>query len=257
MMEVVEKSEAWEDVGEDIEYSHTTVILRKDDDYFYARTKRRYSSTKEVNLDELELHLIPADNIWPPFSSDLTPAPDPLPPNSYIKSLSLLLCADNHDHRPGDLLLEEARICEILRRDPHPNVAQYLGCTVKGNRVTGLCFVKYNVTLWDRLQNRDSPLDRENCCGAIESGLEHLHSLGLIHNDVNPHNIMLKSDETPVIIDFDSCRREGDNLLKEGTWGWTDGGFEVANRANDYYGLQKIREAMEGVGRWASGSCKF
>src|SRR5271170_4519157 len=41
---------------------------------------------------------------------------------------------------------------------------------------------------------------------------KHVHSLGLVHNDLNLQQMMLKADDTPVIIDFlryivDSCRR--------------------------------------------------
>ena len=58
---------------------------------------------------------------------------------------------------------------------------------------------------------------------------------------------MLNSDDTPVIIDFDSCRRQGDKLLKGGTWAWTDDTAEFARPENDYYGLKKIHEAMNPV----------
>jgi serine/threonine protein kinase len=87
-------------------------------------------------------------------------------------------------------------------------------------------------------------------CSKIENGIAHLHSLGLVHNDLNPlnpANIMFSEDDIPVIIDFDSCRREGENLLKAGTPGWSDESAIVADRANDYYGLKKIKEAISGL----------
>jgi hypothetical protein len=58
---------------------------------------------------------------------------------------------------------------------------------------------------------------------------------------------MFSEDDIPVIIDFDSCRREGEKLLKAGTWGWSDEIAIVADRANDYYGLRKIKEAISGL----------
>jgi len=39
----------------------------------------------------------------------------------------------------------------------------------------------------------------------IASGVGHMHSLGLIHNDIDPSNIMITEDDSPVVIDFDSC----------------------------------------------------
>ena len=46
----------------------------------------------------------------------------------------------------------------------------------------------------------------------ILKGIRHLHSLGLVHNDINPANIMLDNNGTAVLIDFDSCRRVGESL---------------------------------------------
>jgi serine/threonine protein kinase len=52
-------------------------------------------------------------------------------------------------------------------------------------------------------------------------GIQHLHSLGLIYCDINPTNILMNGG-TPIIGDFDSCRREGEKLgFKAGTRGWT------------------------------------
>lgn len=74
--------------------------------------------------------------------------------------------------------------------------------------------------------------------------------MGLIHNDLNPSNIMMDRWENPVIIDFDSCQRQGAELnLKMGTLGWAMEGSVYANRQNDFFGLSKTREIlMEGEG---------
>jgi hypothetical protein len=58
---------------------------------------------------------------------------------------------------------------------------------------------------------------------------------------MNPSNIMFKADnDTPIIIDFDSCGREGEKSVKAGTMDWSDNTFDVANPKNDFYGLKKI-----------------
>ena len=98
-------------------------------------------------------------------------------------------------------------------------------------------------TLADIFLDNDCTLSPDTC-SKIENGIAHLHSLGLVHNDLNPANIMFSEDDIPEIIDFDSCRREGENLLKAGTPGWSDESAIVADRANDYYGLKKIKEAI-------------
>jgi serine/threonine protein kinase len=246
-MEVEEQGEQWEEVEGDLEFRHTMIILRKGDDYFQSRYNRRMMPTAQVNPDVLEMHAIPTAHLWPHYSNDLTPAPDPLPVDSYIKRPRMIQYAEEHPSRIPDLFLAEARICEILRKHPHPNTARYLGCLVRDNRVTGLCLVKYDMTLEDRLQDQDRPLRRDILKG-VESGIRHLHGLGIMHNDVNPSNIMFKADnDTPVIIDFDSCGREGEKLVKAGTMNWSDDTFDVATPKNDFYGLKKIEEAMS---RW-------
>jgi serine/threonine protein kinase len=58
----------------------------------------------------------------------------------------------------------------------------------------------------------------------IKRGLEHLHSLGLVHNNINPANIMFPTkddDATAMIIDFRSCRRIGEpteDVLRTVEW---------------------------------------
>ena len=105
------------------------------------------------------------------------------------------------------------------------------------------------MTLEDRLKDQHRPLPRDVLKG-IESGIKHLHSLNIMHNDVNPTNIMFKvDDDAPVLIDFDSCGREGDKLVKAGTMGWSDDSFDFANANNDYYGLKKIEKLCQNFQR--------
>lgn len=60
-----------------------------------------------------------------------------------------------------------------------------------------------------------------------KAGLNWLHSLGLVHDDINPKNIMLDDDGHAIIIDFDSCASSG-TKSRGGTPGWSTSP-EVAN----------------------------
>ena len=79
----------------------------------------------------------------------------------------------------------------------------------------------------------------------VEKGLKHLHSLGLVHNDLNPNNIMFatKEDETPIIIDFGSCRPIGHSMENVGrTPEWHDPAVKTCVPSNDTDALNEIAE---------------
>jgi serine/threonine protein kinase len=253
-MEIVEANEVFrgndDDDDDGFAFAHTKVILKDGDQYFYATVNARMSIPLP-SISTLDALPIPAAHIWPSFPPSLTRAPDPLPPHCYIKRQSLV----DYGY-PGAsssdiavLVLHEAHICESLRLHPHPNIARYLGCAVDGQgRITGLCPARYAKTLYDRAPE-GTPLNRASCLMQIESGIRHLHSLGLVHNDINPSNIMVDADDTPAIIDYDSCQPVGAKLgSKLGTPGWTKGDAEAAEFSNDFDSLSLVRDFLYGAG---------
>ena len=228
------------------EFSHTVLILQDNDDVFYASTPQRYRSDADVDVQKLSLSMIPPAHIWPAFPRDLTQASEPISNESFIERPDLSAYDEEKDSRIAERLLSEVKICERLRQYPHPNIAQYLGCVVHKGRITGLCFRRYGETLMERVRG-GILFDREACLSGIESGIRHLHKLGLIHNDISPLNIMLATDDTAVIIDFDSCGLEGAKLgSKGGTYGWTDESATICHQQNDYYGSMRLREFFYG-----------
>lgn len=240
-MEICEKAQMFKD---DV-FDHSKFILRRadDDEYFYAKTSQRIFQSR-IDVDELDTIPIPAEHIWPLADPTFTRAPNPLPRSSFLKRPSLLY----YENTPDELdyshqILTEVEACEVLRLHLHPNIVQYFGCVVKDGRIRGLCFARYSTTLAQILKDK-VPLDRSLCFDGIEAGVRHMHDLGLVHNDLNPSNIMMDG-EHPVIIDFDSCKREGSKLgPKMGSHGWTIDGEEYAKRDNDFYSLCKIRAAL-------------
>lgn len=115
----------------------------------------------------------------------------------------------------------------------------------------GLCFTGYQRTLMQEvnpgsLMKRGLRSSRQRSKGyssvlaGIESGIKHLHALGLVHNDINPSNIMLDSDQA-IIIDFGSCRRVGESLEDVGrTYEWYDEEVKTAVPDNDLDALEEI-----------------
>ncbi|KFZ06131.1 hypothetical protein V501_07700 [Pseudogymnoascus sp. VKM F-4519 (FW-2642)] len=253
-MEVCEQNEAFvfsEEDG-DLTFHHTKIILRSSHhhQYFYALSPQRYPSTTSIDPASLDLHPIPTSQIHPLFPETYTRAPQPLPENCYVKRPSLLTYGDTDasTEELSTLILDEAKACEILRVHPHPNIAQYLGCVVDGGRITGLCFVKYGETLLERVSKvvGVDGFNADLCLRGIRDGIQHLHKLGLVHCDINPANILMSGDgDNPIIIDFDSCRREGEHLgVKAGTRGWTREEFKFATTEIDEYGLSMIKDFL-------------
>ncbi|KAG5982816.1 hypothetical protein E4U55_001310 [Claviceps digitariae] len=242
-MEIYQQNEAFIEKDGDLEFGFTKIILRgPNHEYFYAITKERLGAHSPVDLEKLDKIPIPTENVWPSYSSHLLRAPEPLPQNSYVKKPSLLHFGDT----PASLhlssrILHEIEVCELLRKHPHPNVAHYLGCVVSVDRITGLCFPEYKMTLFERI-SLNMPFDKDLCLRGIADGIRHLHSLGIVHNDINPANIMVDEKDRPVIIDFDCCQQAGEKLRSAGTWGWSIEEAEYALFENDFFGLSKIQE---------------
>ncbi|KAI1840179.1 hypothetical protein JX266_013609 [Neoarthrinium moseri] len=244
-LQLCEKSEAFIWGDDDLEFSCTKVVFKGvNDRYFYATTRDRLTSDCILDPRKLALVPIPVENIWPP-AAGFTQAPEPVPNDCYVKEPSLLRYGDSEtSYALSADILTEIRACEILKDWPHPNIASYLGCVIKNGKVRGLCFVKYAMTLTQRLR-MPKPVDLHRCLTGIREGVRHLHQHGLIHNDLNPANIMVDEDDSPIIIDFDSCKPEGWELgHKAGTEGWTLGDSRIAAQENDLYALGKMEEFL-------------
>ena len=178
----------------------------------------------------------------------------------YLKAPNLC------DFASSDLeshLKKEIEICEILRKHPHHNIATYYGCRANNGRASGLYFKRYEATLLEivnpqRLNKRafissgrslvNNSLERE--LDILAQGLDHLHSLGLVHNDITPANIMREKDTgTLVLVDFGSCRRIGESLratLARRTHEWHDPGVDISGAENDTRAFTELRTWLRG-----------
>lgn len=256
-MDVLETNEAFEDVGGQYEFTGTLVVYRDGEDTYHGLSKARYSSPLEFRREHLSRKiLIPVSAYMPPFPTNFVRAPDRLPCNIFAKRPQLISYDRYHQSlRPNciaDNVLREAEICELLRQNPHPNIAEYIGCQVADGKIMSVCFAKYDQTLMQAVnpQNYGKRMFRANRQGlesylhileGVGDGIRHLHKLGIVHNDINPSNIMLK-DNVPIIIDFGSCQKEGGSLEGIGrTYERFDEAVQSSLPKNDFDALEEIR----------------
>ncbi|KAK1977354.1 serine/threonine-protein kinase [Colletotrichum cereale] len=262
-VEILDTTEAFEEDAGEYKFASTLVVYRDGKDIYHAVSKARGLVVSELSIDQLTNKIrIPTTAYSPAFPPTYTQAPDPLPPNTYVKKPSLLSYDRIHKGAlPNDIadnVLNEVQVCELLERNPHPNIARYLGCQVLDGRIIGICFQRYEKTLMEAfnpqslmkskfistrqgLGNYDQQLD------AVEAGLGHLHSLGLVHNDLHPSNIVIDRD-TWVIIDFGSCRYTGASLDGVGrTYEWYDEAVQTSLPQNDLDALREIRKWLDGA----------
>lgn len=145
---------------------------------------------------------------------------------------------------PATLLEEAAALERISQHPPHRNIVKFHGCRVRRGRITGLVIDKYEDNLTEYLKEGHT-IDKERVLGCLQSALEHLYSLGLAHNDVNPANIMMDSEAgEPILVDFGSCHGIGEKMTSSrGTPGWTEewDDYTTSKASHDISAVDKIR----------------
>ncbi|KAJ5951408.1 uncharacterized protein N7479_009821 [Penicillium vulpinum] len=132
-------------------------------------------------------------------------------PSSIYSGLdaSISLITKTHTYAIAESVLAEARVCELLLQQPHPNIVIYHACQVSGDIITGLCFAKYSQTVIKEInpgaltkrQARSTCNPRKDYSVVITEW---------VYNDINPSTIMFDGDEL-VAVDFGCCRPIGES----------------------------------------------
>ncbi|KAJ5193582.1 hypothetical protein N7449_009724 [Penicillium cf. viridicatum] len=233
-MDIIRESEAFETIDGKLKFCWKDFVVRQDSIVYYGTWNDQLS--KPTDISQLKkLRTINTNERGPKVQETWAVGSQE---DGYLKALCLT------DFLYSELeydIQRELEVCEVLRRHPHPNIATYYGCRGENGRATGLCFKRYKETLSGKVNPRylnksqfrasgreqvDDSL-RENFYGILE-GIKHLHSLGLVHNDINPSNVVLDKHGIPIIIDFGSCRKTGESLQTSGA-GQTDGWHDPEN----------------------------
>jgi serine/threonine protein kinase len=183
------------------------------------------------------LKYVPDEEVYPKAKPHITIISNPVDDNVYVKGPKLT----NYDNMKGTgvlpkLLLQEAETLEILMRNPHPHIVRYHGCIVERGYIVGIVLDRHPTTLQYGLQDGPQNFDAKSCIDDVASGVKHLHSLELAHNDLTPMNILLNNDGKPVIADLGSCQPFGKGLITAGTPGWIDEEFTTSEQKHDEIG---------------------
>jgi serine/threonine protein kinase len=223
-------------------YSSFGFITNEHEAYFGKSKLRKFDLTPEDIGRSLER--LPDEDVYPIAPSKITNSAILASKSVFIKGPKLHLDFRGTGLLPK-LILQEAEIMELLMRKPHPNIIQYHGCLIKSGRIVGIVLDRYPMTLEERLENGKQDFDVNKFMSRITSAVDHLHLLGLAHNDLYPMNIMISNDDTPVIIDFGSCQPFGKRLITAGTPGWIDEHFTTSAQVHDEVALRKIQTWLE------------
>lgn len=234
------------------------------------------SSIAELTT-ELRLNSVNLTHLYPAYTAQFAlylPKSGKLKGDVFVKRARVLdlVAAKGVSaiHTPclAKITAHEASICERLAAYPHPNIAEYLGVQVRdslsflyqGNRINvpltrnsvfGLVFRRYDCTLHE-LVTRRHKFNVKSCLRAVAAGLEHLHRKGIVHGDVQPHNVYVKRGDRDhfVIGDFACAQNVGGVvLLKTGNARWGKKkkiGVDRAEKDDDWYGYRKLVEWLEG-----------
>uniref|UniRef100_A0A671WQ31 LIM domain kinase 2 n=1 Tax=Sparus aurata TaxID=8175 RepID=A0A671WQ31_SPAAU len=97
---------------------------------------------------------------------------------------------------------------KVMRSLDHPHVLRFIGVLYKDKRLNLITEFIEGGTLKDFIRDTDPfPWEqRVSFAKSIASGMAYLHSMSIIHRDLNSHNCLVKLDNTVVVADFGLSR---------------------------------------------------
>uniref|UniRef100_A0A8C2A227 LIM domain kinase 2 n=1 Tax=Cyprinus carpio TaxID=7962 RepID=A0A8C2A227_CYPCA len=108
---------------------------------------------------------------------------------------------------------------KVMRSLDHPHVLKFIGVLYKDKRLNLITEFIEGGTLKDFIRDTDSfPWEqRVSFAKSISSGMAYLHSMSIIHRDLNSHNCLVKLDNTVVVADFGLSRLIMEDKVKQPT----------------------------------------
>ncbi|XP_065143488.1 LIM domain kinase 1 isoform X1 [Paramisgurnus dabryanus] len=106
------------------------------------------------------------------------------------------------DEETQKTFLKEVKVMRCLE---HPNVLKFIGILYKDKRLNLISEYVQGGTLRDTIQKMDKDYPwklRVSYAKDISAGMAYLHSMNVIHRDLNSHNCFVRENQSVVVADF-------------------------------------------------------
>ncbi|XP_061637270.1 LIM domain kinase 1a isoform X3 [Phyllopteryx taeniolatus] len=107
---------------------------------------------------------------------------------------------------------------KVMRCLDHPNVLKFIGVLYKDKRLNFIAEYIKGGTLREIIKKMDSNYpwnQRVSFAKDIAAGMSYLHSMNIIHRDLNSHNCLVRENNTLVVADFGLARLMVDDKHEE------------------------------------------
>ncbi|KAF5315449.1 hypothetical protein D9619_007005 [Psilocybe cf. subviscida] len=216
---------------------------------FLGGTQIYYRAISEgpYELDGLVGRQVPDTEVYAPRRVHIREAEAPPSSTTFVKYSYYSVVMKELDSDPNlfSQVYAEIDVLEQISKTAHRNIVEYRGCLRRDDLIVGICLRRYPCSLKDLAlgavaEDVHPPYDPEVILADVQCGLNFLHNLGLVHDDITPRNIMVDENGRTIILDFDCCRPIG-SKSRGGTPGWATKPA-VSLIENDEYGLRILKE---------------
>ncbi|KAG9089081.1 hypothetical protein FRC06_001722, partial [Ceratobasidium sp. 370] len=107
----------------------------------------------------------------------------------------------HEEYEESKHLKDSARELRTWSKCNHPNVARLMGLAEFNDQIAMVSPWMENGHLRNYV-NKNPTVDRLELCTQIANGLAYLHSIGIVHGDLNGPNVLLSRTGDPILIDF-------------------------------------------------------
>eukprot|EP00066_Takifugu_rubripes_P020409 XP_011609675.1 PREDICTED: LIM domain kinase 1 isoform X1 [Takifugu rubripes] len=110
------------------------------------------------------------------------------------------------DEETQKTFLKEVKVMRCL---DHPNVLKFIGLFYKDKRINFVSEYIQGGTLRDKIVKMDKDFPwkiRVGYAKDIAAGMAYLHSMNVIHRDLNSHNCLVRENQSVVVADFGLAR---------------------------------------------------